>query len=102
MRQYTGNFVKCQLIFGRPFVKRFASPCATDRCLSVCDVGVLWPNGWMDEDETWHGGRLRPGHHSVLDGDPAPHPQKGHNPHFPPMSVVAKWLDGLRCHLVGR
>jgi len=24
---------------------------------SVCDVGVLWPNGWMDQDETWHGGR---------------------------------------------
>jgi len=24
----------------------------------VCDVGVLWPNGWMDQDETWHDGRL--------------------------------------------
>ena len=25
-------------------------------CLSlspVCDVGVLWPNGWMDQDATW-------------------------------------------------
>jgi len=21
-------------------------------CLSVCDVDVLWPNGWMDQDET--------------------------------------------------
>ena len=20
----------------------------------VCNVGVLWPNGWMDQDETWH------------------------------------------------
>ena len=20
--------------------------------LSVCDVGVLWPNGWMDQDAT--------------------------------------------------
>jgi len=29
-------------------------------CLSVCDVGVLWPNGWMDQHETWHGGRPRP------------------------------------------
>jgi len=29
-------------------------------CLSVCDVGVLWPNGWMDRDETWHAGRPRP------------------------------------------
>ena len=24
--------------------------------LSVCDVGVLWPNGWTDQDETWHAG----------------------------------------------
>jgi len=21
--------------------------------LPVCDVGVLWPNGWMDQDATW-------------------------------------------------
>jgi len=28
--------------------------------LSVCNVGVLWPNGWMDQDATWHGGRPRP------------------------------------------
>jgi len=27
--------------------------------LCICDVGVLWPNGWMDQDETWHGGRPR-------------------------------------------
>jgi len=25
--------------------------------LSVCNVGVVvWPNGWMDQDETWHVG----------------------------------------------
>jgi len=28
--------------------------------LSVCDVGVLWPNGWTGQDETWHAGRLWP------------------------------------------
>ena len=39
---------------------------------------------------------------TALDGDPAPHPLKGHSPNFGPMSVVAKWLDGLRCHLVWR
>jgi len=40
----------------------------------------------------------------VLDGDPAPPPLKGqsHRPNFRPMSVVAKRLDGLRCHLVWR
>ena len=31
----------------------------------------------------------------VLDGDPAPPPLKGHSPHFWPLSVVAKRLDGL-------
>jgi len=52
-------------------------PVLSDRCLScpVCDVGALWPNGWMDQDETWHGGRHRPGD-IVLDGDPAPLPKK--------------------------
>ena len=66
-------------VFGRPFVKRFALCYQTVICLSVCDVGVLWPNGWMDQDETWHAGRPRPWPHSghiVLDGDPAP-PAKG-------------------------
>ena len=40
----------------------------------------------------------------VLDGDPAPPPpQRGHSPlQFLPMSVVAKRLDGSRCHLVRR
>jgi len=30
----------------------------------VCDVGVLWPNGWTDQDETWLGMEvgLGPGH----------------------------------------
>jgi len=39
----------------------------------------------------------------VLDGDPAAS-QKGGTapPHFRPMSIVAKWLDGSRCHLVWR
>jgi len=32
-------------------------PTLRDRCLSVilsvCNVGVLWANGWMDQDATW-------------------------------------------------
>ena len=31
-------------------------PLSVLSCLSVCDVGVLWPNGWMDQDDTWHAG----------------------------------------------
>jgi len=62
----------------RFLVTYWATVCKTvrsmlsDRCLScpVCDVGVLWPNGWMDQDETWHAGRPRSGH-IVLYGDPA-------------------------------
>jgi len=53
-------------IFGRPFVT--VRPMLSDRCpvcpvLFVCNVGVLWPNGWMDEDATWYGGRPRPRRH---------------------------------------
>ena len=44
---------------------------------------------------------LGPGHFA-LDGDPAPPPQRGTGHNFRPISVVVKWLDGLRCHLVWR
>ena len=59
-------------VFGRPFVKRFA----ICRCLSilqsviypssVCNVGVLCSNGWMDQDATWYGGRPRPRPHCAV------------------------------------
>ena len=63
--------------------------------VSVClHVGVLWSNGWMDEDETWHAGRPRTWPHYVR-WEPSSPPLN-----FWPISVVAKWLDGLRCHLV--
>jgi len=39
----------------------------------------------------------------VLDGDPAPLPKKETEPpNFPLVSIVAKWLDGSRCHLLCR
>ena len=40
---------------------------------------LLWPNGCMDQDATWYGGRPRPMWH-VLDGDLAPPPKKGAQP----------------------
>jgi len=52
-----------------------------DHCpvrLSVYNVGVLWPNGWMDQDETWHAGSPRPRPHCVR-WVPAPLPPKGHS-----------------------
>ena len=45
-------------------------------CLSVCNVGVLWPNGWTDKDETWHAGKPRPRGHCVR-WEPSSPPQKG-------------------------
>jgi len=33
-------------------------------CLS-CNVGVLWPNSWMDQDATWCGGGPQPRRHCV-------------------------------------
>jgi len=40
----------------------------------------------------------------VLDGDPAPSPKRGRSPlhNFRPISIVAKRLDGSRCHMVWR
>jgi len=67
---------KCA-IFGWPFVKRFALCYWTVVC-PVCDVGALWPNCWMDQDETWHDGRPRPQPHCVRWGPSSP--QMGHNP----------------------
>jgi len=66
-------------------------------CLSVCDVGVLWPNSWMVKMKLVG---LGPGD-IVFDGDPAPPKRKGggaQHSQFWPMSVVAKRMDGSRCH----
>jgi len=46
----------CAVLFGRPFVKWFAL-CYRTVVLSVCpvcNVRALWPNGWTDQDETYH------------------------------------------------
>jgi len=43
---------------------------------------LLWPNGWMDQDATWYGGRPRPRPHSVR-FDPVPLPKRcTADPHF--------------------
>jgi len=69
-------------------------PMLRDRCpvcLSVCNVGVLWPNGWMDQDATWYGGRPRPMRHCVRWG-PSSSPRKWpqQTPLIRPMSILAK------------
>jgi len=71
------------------------------RCLSVCDVGALWPNGWAIKIKLGTQVGLGPGH-IVLGGDPAPLPQRGIAPNFRPISVAAKWLHGSRWYLAWR
>jgi len=73
-------------------------------CLSVPSVTLMYCGqtvGWIRMQLGTEVG-LGPGH-IVLDGDPAP-PQRdtARLPNFRPISVVAKWLDGSRCYLVGR
>jgi len=52
---------------------------------------LLWRNGWMDQDGTWHEVGLGPGH-IVLDGDPAPDPKKGAQP--PIFRLFLLWPNG--------
>jgi len=53
-------------------------------CLSVCNVGVLWTNGLMDQDETWHAGRLQPWPRCVRLEPSSPSSKGAHPPIFGP------------------
>jgi len=52
-----------------------SSPTQTGAQPPICSPCLLWPNGWMDQDATWYGGRPRARRHCVRRG-PAP-PRKG-------------------------
>ena len=69
-------------------------------CLSVTLVHCGQSAGWIKMKLGTKVG-LGSGH-TVLDGDPAPPPERGIAPNFRPMYVVAKRLVKARCHLVRR
>ena len=82
------TLLKIHILFYQPFLGALCyrtivlSVCLS--VLSVCDVAVLWPNGWTDQDETWHAGNLgkpRRWPHCVRWGPSSP-PPKGHSPQF--------------------
>jgi len=61
-------------------------------CLS-CNVGILRPNSWMDQDVTWHGGRPWPRRHCVKTGSQLPLKGAQPPPSFRFMSIVAGRMD---------
>jgi len=94
------------MVFGRPFVKRFALRHRTAVC-PVCDVGVV---AWIKMPLGMEIGRAqprptsipsgilirattRPGH-IVLDGDPAPLPKKGGAQQPPLFGPCLLWRNG--------
>jgi len=87
---------KCS--FWATVCKTVATVCKTVRPMRpvcpVCNVGVLWPNDWMDQDKTWHRRRPRPRPHYVRWGSSSP-PQKGGTaPIFGPYLLCSSgWVD---------
>ena len=92
-------------IFGRPFVKRFAI-CyrSVVLCvLSFMSVTLVYSGqtvGWIKTKQLGVQMGLGPGN-IVLDDNLPPLPKGTQLPNSRPISVVAKWLDGSKCHLVG-
>jgi len=93
----------------RATVCKTVRPMLSDRlsCLSVLSVFLSVTLVYCGQTVAWIKMKLGmqeglgPGH-IVLDGDPPALLQKGADPQFSAISVVAKWLGGSRSHLVGR
>ena len=87
---------------GRPFVKQSPNairPLGLSVC-PVCNAYCAKTVGWI-KMKLGIQVCLGPGH-IVFDEDSAPLPQRGSSKFSAHISVVAKWLDRLRCHLVWR
>jgi len=92
------------LIFGRPFVKRFALCYENVLTCPVCPVCLSVTLVYCGQTVGWIkmklGMRVGLGFgHIVLDGIQLPSTKGAQSLNFRPISIVAKWLDGFRCHL---
>jgi len=54
---------------GEPAPQRGTAP--------IFDPYLLWPNGCMDQDTTWYGGRPRPWRHCIIWGPSSPPAERG-------------------------
>jgi len=72
--------------------------CPVLSCLSVClvcNVGVMWPISWMDQDETWRAGRPRPWPRCVRWGPSSPSHKGAQPPQCLAHICCDKWLHEL-------
>ena len=85
----------CYMGIQHPLSKKGADP-------PIFGQRLLWPNGCMDQEGTWHGVRPQPRRLCVRWGPPPP--QKGDRapPQFSAISILAKRLYVSRCHLEWR
>ena len=65
----------------------------------VCNIGVLWPNGWTDQDETWHVGRPRSWPHCVRWGPSSPSPKGERSPNFLAHICCSQFPAGVKMPL---
>jgi len=68
------------IIFGRFVLCYQTVACPVLSVCPVCDIGVLRPKGWMDQDETWHTDRPRPWPQCVTWGLRYPSPKGAQSP----------------------
>jgi len=59
---------------------------------------LLRPNGWLDQDATWYGGRPRPRQHCARRGLTSPRKGGTAAPNFCPMYCGQTGLGGSRCN----
>jgi len=75
--------LRCVRCLGTQIPLKGARPTVFGPCL-------LWPKGWMDEDDTWYGSRHRSRKHCVRQGPSSPPTKEAQQfPLFRSMSIVA-------------
>jgi len=61
----------------------------------LCGSYLLWPNGSMDQDASWYGGKPRPRPHCARSGPNSPSSKRGHSPQLcgPYLLCPNGWMD---------